>query len=239
MHKLAVVLAVASVGAVAQQQPPAQLLENTVQVHADGKFEAAPDTAVITLSLSDKEATQDAAYRNVSVAAEQLRTILRQNNIDPKQAQVSSYAISPEYDWKNPKNRKPIAFTVQTTATLKMKDFNAANKLLVALSELQYASNQSLNYTLEDIDIAKKNAIADAYKNARGYADAFAGASGRRVGDLMYASVDTQESVRPMPMMARAYEMKAANAAPPAPTEDMGQQTTTITAQVNAVFRLQ
>src|SRR5947209_16554516 len=223
MHKLAVVLAVASVGVVARQQPPGQWIENTVQVHADGKFQAAPDTAVITLSLSDKEATQDAAYRNVSVAAEQLRTILRQNNIDPKQAQVSSYAISPEYDWKNPKNRKPIAFTVQTTATLKMKGFNAANKLLVALSELQYASNQSLNYTLEDIDIAKKNAITDAYKNAVGYAEALAGESGRRVGDLMYASVDTQESVRPMPMMARAHEMKRTDAATPAPTEDMGQ----------------
>ena len=238
MHKLAVVLALMSVRTLAQQQPPAQLFENTVQVRADGKFEAAPDTAVISLTLSDKEATQDAAYRNVSAAAEQLRTILRQNNIDPKRAQVSSYAISPEYDWKNPKNRKPIAFAVQATATLKLNDFNSASKLLVALSDLQYASNQNLNYTLEDIDVAKKKAIADAYSNAHGYADALAGASGRRVGDLLYASVDTQESVRPMPMMARASVMSA-NAASPAPTEDMGQQTTTITAQVNAVFRLQ
>ena len=176
MHKLAVVLALMSVRTLAQQQPPAQLFENTVQVRADGKFEAAPDTAVILLTLSDKEATQDAAYRNVSAAAEQLRTILRQNNIDPKRAQVSSYAISPEYDWKNPKTRKPIAFAVQTTATLKLNDFNSASKLLVALSDLQYASNQNLNYTLEDIDVAKKKAIADAYSNAHGYADALAGA---------------------------------------------------------------
>jgi hypothetical protein len=35
-----------------------------------------------------------------------------------------------------------------------------------------------------------------------------------------------------------AYKTAEA-AAKPAPTEDIGQQTTTITAQVNAVFRLQ
>ncbi|GAC1648004.1 MAG: hypothetical protein NVS9B15_06620 [Acidobacteriaceae bacterium] len=219
------------------QQPPAQMIENTVQVHAEGKFEAEPDTALITLTLSDKEATQEAAYQNVSSAAQRLREILRQNNIDPKRARVSSYSINPEFDWKNPKNRRPIAYQVQTSATLKLSDFGVANKLLVALSDLAYAGNQALAYTLEDMDAAKKKAIADAYANAHGYAEALAGASARKLGDLLYASVDTEEIRVPMPMRAMAY--KAAQAAPPAPTEDMGQQTTTITAQVNAVFRLQ
>jgi len=61
-------------------------------------------------------------------------------------------------------------------------------------------------------------------------------ASGRTLGELSYASVDTFENVRPMPMAGRAMAMETRAA--PAPTEEFTPQNITITAHVNAMFTL-
>ena len=69
-------------------------------------------------------------------------------------------------------------------------------------------------------------------------ANAIASASGRAVGELSYASVDTFENVRVFqPMMKRAMGMAAAEAAP-APTEEFTPQSVSVTAHVNAMFTL-
>ncbi|HWJ48511.1 MAG TPA: SIMPL domain-containing protein [Candidatus Udaeobacter sp.] len=81
--------------------------------------------------------------------------------------------------------------------------------------------------------------MEDAYRRARNSAETVARASGRTLGDLSYASVDTFENPRMvMPRMARAMAAAAPNAATPAPTEDFTPQTVTVTAYVNALFNL-
>ncbi|HEY0565913.1 MAG TPA: SIMPL domain-containing protein [Terriglobales bacterium] len=208
---------------------------NTVQVSAQGKFEAEPDTAVITLTMSDKQPRQDDAYKHVSDAAERLRGLFRQNNIDPKQLRVSSYNIQPEIDWTSGK-QKLIGYQVQTTASYRTRDFAQANRLLEQLSSLPYANNQSLSYVLDDVDAAKQKAIADGVSKAQAYGSTLAKASQRNLGELLSASVDTQfePGPRPMAMAGLAMEKTAR-----APTEQLGQETVTVTAQVNAIFRLQ
>ncbi len=223
--------------ATAQVQPPPLAIQiNSVQVSAQGKYDAEPDTALLTLTLSDKQPTQEAAYKNVSNAAEQFRSILRQNSVDPKQARVSNFNVNPEIDWRSAKHNI-IGYTVQTTASLKLRDFSLAGKLLTQLSQLTLAGNQNLSYELEDMEAAKQKAISDAYKNAHASAETIAQVSQHRLGDLVYASVDTQSQFIVRPMMEAGAAKMMQNA--PAPTEGLGQQTVTITANVNAVFRLQ
>jgi uncharacterized protein YggE len=104
------------------------------------------------------------------------------------------------------------------------------------LADADISSNQNLSYTLENIDSAKTKAIENAFERARQYAQAVARAAGRTLGELSYASVDTFENVRPMPMMmAKTMSMQAG---PPAPTEEFTPQTVSVTAHVNALFSL-
>jgi len=79
--------------------------------------------------------------------------------------------------------------------------------------------------------------VADAYRRARASAQSLANASGRTLGELSYASVDTQENIRIYAPMRRMIPMAAAMQAP-APTEEFSPQNVTITAHVNAVFEL-
>ena len=219
-----------------QEHPAITALPNSVYVGADGKFESAPDTAVIQFNISVQEDSAQSAYQHASKEAEQVRLVLHANGIEPKAANIGFLTVQPVYDWKNPK-QKVIGYRVTTDVTLKLKDFSKIGPITQQLADANVSETQTLNYTLENIDEAKNKAVEDAYRRARNSADAIARASGRAVGELSYASVDTFENQRIVaPRMARAMS-NLANAAP-APTEEFTPQTVTVTAHVNALFNL-
>jgi uncharacterized protein YggE len=223
--------------AMAQEHPAVTAQPNSVFVGADGKFESNPDTAILQFNIAAQEDTSRAAYDHASKNAEQIRQILRSNGIDPKAAEIGYMALQPVYDWKNPK-RKLIAYRVSANVSLKLKDFSKVAPILSQLADTDVTENQSINYTLEDIDAAKTRAVEDAYRRARASADAIARASGRVVGELSYASVDTFENVRVVQPMMRAMAAPMAAGAAPAPTEEFTPQSVTVTSHVNAMFSL-
>jgi uncharacterized protein YggE len=225
-----------AVTSLAQEHPTITAQPNSVYVGADGKFESAPDTALIQFHISVQDDTEPAAYQHASKEAEQVREVLRANGLEPKAANIGFLSVQPMYDWKNPK-QKIVGYRVTTDVTLKLKDFSKIGALTQQLAEANVSESQTLNYTLENIDEAKNKAVEDAYRRAHNSAETVARTSGRALGELSYASVDTFENQRiPVPHMARAMSAMA-NAAP-APTEEFTPQTVTVTAHVNALFNL-
>jgi uncharacterized protein YggE len=224
----------------AQSAPTTGTIQlNTIYSGADGKFEADPDTAVIRMDIAAQQDTSRAAFDHASAAAQRVRDVLKANGIDVKTAQVGLYQVQPVYDWKDPKH-KVIAYRVTTDVTLKLRDFTKIGPITEQLADVQDTQNQSVNYTLEDIEQAKAKATEDALKKARNQANAAAVAGGRSLGELLYASVDVNQQV----VMPLAITMKPMNrtvsaaAAPPTPTEQFTPQKVTIDAHVNALFAL-
>jgi uncharacterized protein len=237
MKITATLLAVFSLWAVtaAQNQPTVTAQANTVFAGGDGKYEAAPDTAEMQFNISSQQSTSSAAYDQVSKSTEQVRQILGANGIEPKTAEFGFFSTNAVYDFKDPKH-KLIGYRVTVNVTLKIKDFTKIAPLLQQISEAGVAEGQTLNYTLEQTDVAKSKAVEDAYRRARESAEAVARASGRTLGELSYASVDVSENT-PMPRVAF---MKMANVSmnAPAPTEEFTPQNVTVNAHVNALFAL-
>jgi len=213
-------------------------LPNSIWVGADGKYEAEPDTALMQFNISAQEDNLQAATARGSKAADQVRQLLRTNGIDPKQAQIGSFSVQPVYDYKNPK-RKLMGYRVESNITLKLKDFSKIGPITQGLADMDVTGNQSLTYSLDDMDAAKIKAVEDALRRAHDEANAVAKTSGRTLGELSHASVDTFEPIRSPRMMAAPMAMKAADAmGTPAPTEDFGAQKITVTAHVNALYNL-
>jgi len=221
--------------ATAQDRPTITAQPNTVFVSADGKFETNPDTAIMQFNISAQEDTSRDAYDRASKAAEQVRQILRSNGIEPKSAEIGYFSLQPVYDYKTAK-RKLVAYRVNANVSLKLKDFSKIAPIVQQLADTDVTENQSLNYKLEDMDAAKTKALEDAYRRARESAAAIAHNSGRALGDLSYASVDTFENVRAAPMAGAMMRVNASAA--PAPTEEFTPQSISVTAHVNAMFNL-
>lgn len=220
-----------------QEHPAVTAQPNTIYVGSDGKFEAAPDTAQIQFNVSVQEDTSKAAYDHASKEVEQVRQVLRANAIEPKAATIGFLSVQPVYDWKNPK-QKLVGYRVTADVALKLKDFSKIGPVTQQLADANVSESQTLGYTLENMDDAKNKAVEDAYRRARNSAETLARASGRALGELSYASVDTFENGR-FPVFRGAVPMGAmAKAAPPAPTEEFTPQTVTVTAHVNALFNL-
>jgi len=232
-------VAVLAAAAVAQQQPPTIPAQpNSIYVGADGKYEAEPDTALVQFNISAQEGTAEKAHQRAMAAAEQIRQILKKNGIDPKAAQIGFFSISPVYDYRNP-GRRLLGYQVNSSVTLKLKDFSKVAPISQQLASIDVTENQSINYTLENIDAAKVRAVQDAFQRARAEAAALAQAGGRTLGELLYASIDTFQ--QPIPVF-QAQSMKAmrgaaAPEAAPVPAEFTPQQVT-VTAHVNAMFTL-
>ena len=226
----------AASASLAQDHPAVSAQANSVYVGADGKFEAAPDTAQIQFNVSVQDDTSQVAYQRASKNVDQVRLVLRNNGIDPKTAAIGFLSVQPVYEWR-PKQRV-IGYRVTTDVTLKLKDFSKVGPITQQLAEANVSETQTLSYTLENIDEAKNKAVEDAYRRARNSAHTLARSAGRSVGELSYASVDTFENPR-LVMPRMAHPMAAmATAGPPAPTEEFTPQTVTVTAHVNALFGL-
>jgi uncharacterized protein YggE len=224
--------------ALAQEHPTVTAQANTVYVGADGRYEAAPDTAVLQFNISVQEDTSQAAYQHASKDVEKVRQVLSVNGIEPKAAHIGFLSVQPVYDWKNP-NRKVLGYRVTTDVSLKLKDFSKVGPVTQQLADANVSESQSLSYTLDNMDDAKNRAVEDAYRRARNSADTLAHASGRVLGDLSYASIDTFENPRVIvPRLARSMAAMGAAAATPPPTEEFTPQTVTVTAHVNALFTL-
>jgi hypothetical protein len=232
---LAAALVLFSMAASAQEKPAFTAPANSVYVGADGKFESAPDTAVITFNISAQADSSRDAYERGRQAAEQVRQVLRQNGVDPASAEMGFFSLQPVYDYRTPK-RKLVGYRVDTNVTVKLKDFTKVGPIVQQFADMDVTADQNLQYTLENIDAAKVRAVEDAVQRARNSAAAVARAGGRTLGELSYASVDVFEPVAP-PRLMRAMKAEAAGAPPP-PTAEFAPQKITVTAHVNALFLL-
>jgi len=237
-YRILILCAVVMLSIFAPAQAPLVTAQpNTIYVGADGKFETPPDTALIQFNISAQADTAKEAYDLAAKQAEATRQVLKANGIDPKSAEVGFFSVTPRYNWKDPKH-KIIGYQVTTSVSVKLKDFSKIGPITQQLADASVGDSQSLSYILDSTEEAKSKAVADAYRRARASAQSLANASGRTLGELSYASVDTYENVRVVAPMRAAMKVGAMAEAVPAPTEEFSPQNVTISAHVNALFNL-
>jgi uncharacterized protein YggE len=225
----------ALVSIAAAQNRPLNPLPNTVWVAADGKFDSDPDTALVQFSISAQEDKLQDASQKASQAADQIRQLLRSDGIDPKEAQFGRFTTQPVYDYKNPK-RKLVGYRVDAGITVKLTDFSKIGPITEGLANMD-VTNTSISYMLENMDAAKIKAVQDALRRAHDEANAVATSSGRTLGDLSYAAVDTSEPGPIRPMMAGAMAKQADVTSAP-PTAEFSAEKITVTSHVNALYTL-
>lgn len=218
--------------ALAQQTP---VTAETLWAGGNGKFESTPDTALVQFSISVQQAELKAAYAQAQESAEKIRQTLRENRLDPKDAEIGSFSMTPVYNW-SPK-RKLVGFQVNSHVTIKVHDFNKLGPVIESFSQVDTTDTLSISYILENIEQAKAKAVEDAYRAAHRNAEVLARAGGRTLGAMSYASVDASEfTPRPIPMLMKARA--ANNLTEPSPVQDFAPAKIEMTAHVNVLFQL-
>ncbi len=206
---------------------------DTIDVSVQGRFEAQPDTAVLGIDIRGQSRDLKTAYAQAQQQAEQVRTLLRKQGIPADAAQLGSYQVQPNIDWKT---HKLIDYSVVTHIEVDLKDFSKVGPLVDAAGEAGLPAFDRVSFDLKDMRKARQQAIADGYQKALAEAQELAQLAQRRIQKLRYASIDVAE---PGPIFPRPVMMaRAAAGAAPAPTEQFTPQKITVTAQVRASFEM-
>lgn len=212
---LAVLPAVAS----AQAQPSERLLT----VNGEGMVRGVPDMAIVSLGVVSEAETAGAALSANNVSMKSVLDSLHASGIEARDLQTFGFSVEPTYsqppadfDGSEMFEPKIVGYRVSNNVNLRIRDLSRVGTLLDAVVKLGANSISGPTFTVEDAtpmqDEARREAVADALRKAKLYADA----AGIGLGPIF--RIEESFSQEPQPLGADVM-MKMAAAPEEVPIE--------------------
>ncbi len=217
-------------------------------VSGDGKVGAVPDVAqfdfsVVTEGGTDLGTLQATNTKNVNAAID----FVKKNGVDSKDIKTENYSVSPRYQTYNcyrplGSSGQPcppaeiVGYSVSQSIQVKIRDFSRIGDILGGVVKAGANIVSQLQFTIDDPDMVKSEARAEAIAKAKTKAEEVAKAGGFGIGRLL--SID-ESGAQPV---YYAYGMGGADlamksAAVPAPTIEPGSQDVTVTVTLRYEIR--
>ncbi|WEX86139.1 SIMPL domain-containing protein [Sinorhizobium garamanticum] len=205
-----------------------------IKVSGEGRATAAPDMAIVQLSVvKDAKTAREALDANNKAMADVL-SALKQGGIAERDLQTSGFSINPQYNYppqgNDGSNRPPelIGYQVVNGVTVRVRDLSNLGEVLDKSVTLGINQGGGIEFTKdkpdEVITEARKAAVADAIVKAKVLAEA----AGVSLGRLIEIS---EQAPRPEPLpVARTMAKEfAADAVPIATGENAYNVTVNVT----------
>lgn len=195
-----------------------------IVVTGEGEAWAAPDSAMLTLSVLRQADTARAALDANTKAMAEVIAALKAEGIEAKDLQTSGFSISPRWVYPqnpdgSPKQEPPgiVGYDVVNGLTVRVRDLARLGSVLDKSVTLGVNQGGQITFINDDpsafVTKARRNAMADALGRAKTLAEA----AGVAVGRILEIS-EQNYSPRPMPMM-EAKAMMADVGGAPVPVE--------------------
>lgn len=196
MRRLFLAAALITAAAAQNQRPP------SVQASGSATVSVPPDEARILIGVVSQAANAAAA---ASQNAAQLQKALEELKAaaGPKgEVKTVSYTLMPNYDTKTG-SRTIKSFTANNVVQVTTADLASVGKIVDAATQSGANEIQSLQFTLKDPSQAHSQALRKATLQARGEAEAMAGALGVKLGKVLTLDETSGPPVRPLMAMQR------------------------------------
>lgn len=207
---------------------PAPAVTRTISVTGTGRSAAAPDMALLSLSVVTDAATPREALDKNSAAMTAVIDALKSLGYGVTDIQTAGLGLNPSYEYSGPTPRL-VGYAATNGLTLKVKDVARLGEILDLAVTAGANRIDGLTFDVANKDTALSEARTMAVKEARAKAELMAAALGATIGRPVSIS-ESYTSDRPVAMQT----MNAA-AAPSVPiaTGQVGLE-----AQVSVVFEL-
>jgi len=226
IHRILSAVLLSVLAFAAWAEPP----ERRISVAGEGRVEAAPDMATITLGVTHEAKEARQAMSATSEAVARVLERLAGMGIAPRDLQTRQLSLSPVWSESSvsASNRRRITgFVASNTVMVRVRDLAALGGILDAVIADGANDFNGLRFGVQDpaplLDEARRRAVTDAMERAR----LLAGAAGVALGPVLSIDEHGGGSVAPMAEMAMRM---SAGGAPVAAGE------LTITANVSIVF---
>lgn len=193
-------------------EPPQIRVTGTAVVSAE------PEQAAVDFGVTTEGADAETAARENATKIDAVLRALRQALGDDTDFETLSYTVRPNY--RRPTPREEPVLTGYVASNLVRAEGLALNRLGEAIDAATAAGANNIHniqFSLEDEDAARKDALTNAAKAARAKAQTLADALGVRIVRIL--TVTEGESDMPRPMPVYRAEMAMAQADVPTPVE--------------------
>ena len=204
-----------------------------LSVSAEGKSEARPDLATINLGVTTEGQTAQAALQENARRMAALTQALRRAGIAERDIQTSNVSVYPQQQYVEGQQPRITGYQANNTVTAKVRNIDNTGRVIDAAVAAGGNTINGVSFSHSDpnaqLDVARRNAIAEARRRAELYANAL----GMRVVRIVAVSEGAGYSP-PVPMPMERFQARDAAVAntPIAP----GQIETTVS--VNVTFEL-
>ena len=209
-----------------------------ISVSGEGVATAAPDMAVISLTvLREAETAREALDANNAAMAKVLAA-MKEEGIAERDLQTGAFSIQPR--WFYPDNKdgrsdppKITGYTVVNTLTVRIRDLSRLGVLLDSSVSLGVNQGGDVMFTNDDQDKIRAAARLDAVARAKAKAEAMTAALGVSLGRITQIS-ETSYAPPPMPMLRAEMAMaaKSADSVPVASGENEYRVTVNVTWEI-------
>ncbi|WP_238365304.1 SIMPL domain-containing protein [Mesobacterium pallidum] len=165
----------------------AQSIVPTLTVTGEGRASAAPDSATLSIGVTEQSEAPDTAMAGVSAKMETLIARLEAAGIAPSDMQTSTLMVRRDYEYDQGK-RIELGFFAANELDLRIRDLSKMSDLLGALMADGANDVGDMHFRLEDASELRRQARIAAVENAREKAQDYAVAAGLDLGAILSIS---------------------------------------------------
>jgi uncharacterized protein YggE len=199
----------------AQTTPPEP---RSISVSGEAEEQAAPDQAVLSVSLISKNMDLTKAKQENDELVEKLVNIIHQYAIPKEKVSTSNVSIEPQYTYDNGKQHMD-GYAVSRALRITIDKIDQSERILASIVDAKIDQVNGLEFQLADQESHMDQVRVKAYANAKAKAETLAKAAGAKLGAPLFILADDAmpPPMRPMPRMAMAAMKQEASVAPSLP----------------------
>lgn len=159
-----------------------------ITVQATGTADVVPDAVRLSLTVSALAPTGGEALAQASVSAENVRTALKEFDIDTADIASQTLSVNPEYSYTEAEGQKIVGYRASQTFDVLIRQADDAGAVVDAVVAAGGA-NVSINATYPVVDDATPGTVAarqNAVDKARAKAQEYADLLGVELGEVVY-----------------------------------------------------
>ena len=203
----------------------------TVTVNGEGKINATPDIATISLSVVSKAATVKQVTKDNNTKMNAVIGAVKVLGVEDKDITTSAYNLYPEYPNYEPGAvQKIVGYNLDQQVTVKIRKLDTVDDVLDAGIKAGANEVGALSFDIDDTGAVKKQAREKAFAMARAKADEMASLNGVKLGRVITFSEDF--AAQPPVFANYAMSMKSEAAGAPAPDIQAGSKELTVSVSV-------
>lgn len=197
-------------------ETPASNPPRVLSVTGQGRMEVKPDTATITLGVTQLRPTPMEAYEAMSADLAKVAGQVKSAGVKEDQIKTSTFNLQAEYNWTQEKGQVLSGYRATNSISITTQELEKVAALIQSAMSAGANQLQGVSFYVKDTEKLTKEALDLAVDDAKGKAEQVANRLGTKVVRVQSVSIQDNGMPAYRPMMdanagmAKAAAMEAA-----------------------------